>query len=193
MSCHSMASAMSAPLRAPQVFALFDQLCLLGPDGTVVYFGDADSAVHVFSAAGLPVPPLRNPAEHFLRCINKNFAVSARPSTRSCEPLRQPATPCEQLLCTSSGRPWLRLFLLLPSPSCLSRCETFFLARHGPQLLCSQHPRRKLRLMLWHLRPRTSGQRPSALHSSAWQRSRQPQVTSLIRLVGCQARSTEGP
>ena len=57
------------------MFDLFDKLCLLS-DGNVVYFGDAQRTVDMFTAAGLPVPAMRNPADHFLHCINRDFAVS---------------------------------------------------------------------------------------------------------------------
>jgi hypothetical protein len=53
-----------------QVFELFDMLCLLS-QGDLVYFGDAGQAANLFAAAGLPVPPMRNPADHFLHCINQ--------------------------------------------------------------------------------------------------------------------------
>lgn len=42
----------------------------------MVYFGDANHAVDMFDAAGMPVPNMRNPADHFLHCINRDFAVS---------------------------------------------------------------------------------------------------------------------
>lgn len=63
-----------APPRPCQVFSLFDKLCLLS-DGNVVYFGDAARCEDMFSAAGLPVPAKRNPADHYLHCINRDFAV----------------------------------------------------------------------------------------------------------------------
>ena len=62
-----------------QVFGLFDKLCLLS-DGQVVYFGNAQRTLDMFSAAGLPCPPMRNPADHFLHCINRDFAVSRGPA-----------------------------------------------------------------------------------------------------------------
>lgn len=48
-----------------QVYELFDQLCLLSK-GSVIYFGAAAAAGASFSAAGLPCPSNRNPADHFL-------------------------------------------------------------------------------------------------------------------------------
>lgn len=55
-----------------EVFALFDDLFLLS-GGEVVYFGDAKLATKFFAEAGLPCPIKRNPADHFLRCINSDF------------------------------------------------------------------------------------------------------------------------
>ncbi|EFJ40488.1 hypothetical protein VOLCADRAFT_99753 [Volvox carteri f. nagariensis] len=55
-----------------EVFELFDKLCLLSA-GEVVYFGVASGALSMFEAAGLPCPPLRNPTDHFLHVINRDF------------------------------------------------------------------------------------------------------------------------
>ncbi|XP_038701081.1 ABC transporter G family member 15-like [Tripterygium wilfordii] len=60
-----------------EVFALFDDLCLLS-GGELVYFGEAKIAVEFFAEAGFPCPRKRNPSDHFLRCINSDFdAVTA--------------------------------------------------------------------------------------------------------------------
>jgi ABC-type multidrug transport system ATPase subunit len=59
-----------------QVFELFDQLCMLS-GGRCVFFGPADQALAYYDAAGLPCPPLRNPADHFLHAINPDFVVGA--------------------------------------------------------------------------------------------------------------------
>ncbi|KAH0448806.1 hypothetical protein IEQ34_022606 [Dendrobium chrysotoxum] len=55
-----------------EVFELFDQLYLLS-GGKTVYFGKASKAFEFFSEAGFPCPSLRNPSDHFLRCINSDF------------------------------------------------------------------------------------------------------------------------
>ncbi|PON89140.1 ABC transporter-like [Trema orientale] len=55
-----------------EVFALFDDLFLLS-SGETVYFGEAKNAVEFFAEAGVPCPSRRNPSDHFLRCINKDF------------------------------------------------------------------------------------------------------------------------
>lgn len=55
-----------------EVFALFDDLCLLS-SGEVVYFGEAKKAVEFFAQAGFPCPSRRNPSDHFLRSINSDF------------------------------------------------------------------------------------------------------------------------
>ncbi|PNH10695.1 ABC transporter G family member 12 [Tetrabaena socialis] len=54
------------------VFELFDKLCLLSA-GEVVYFGRASGALTMFEEAGLPCPAMRNPTDHFLRAINRDF------------------------------------------------------------------------------------------------------------------------
>ncbi|XP_025679372.1 ABC transporter G family member 11 isoform X3 [Arachis hypogaea] len=55
-----------------EVFELFDQLYLLS-GGKTVYFGHASAAYEFFAQAGFPCPALRNPSDHFLRCINSDF------------------------------------------------------------------------------------------------------------------------
>ncbi|KAK4358900.1 hypothetical protein RND71_021129 [Anisodus tanguticus] len=55
-----------------EVFALFDDLFLLS-SGETIYFGEAKLAVEFFGDSGLACPTRRNPADHFLRCINSDF------------------------------------------------------------------------------------------------------------------------
>nr|GMD69696.1 ABC transporter G family member 15-like [Ipomoea batatas] len=55
-----------------EVFALFDDLCLLS-SGETIYFGEAKSAVEFFADSGFPCPSRRSPSDHFLRCINSDF------------------------------------------------------------------------------------------------------------------------
>ncbi|KAK2989511.1 hypothetical protein RJ640_005403, partial [Escallonia rubra] len=60
-----------------EVFELFDRLYLLS-GGKTVYFGQASEAYEArylsfFTQAGFPCPALRNPSDHFLRCINSDF------------------------------------------------------------------------------------------------------------------------
>ncbi|CAI8593471.1 unnamed protein product [Vicia faba] len=55
-----------------EVFELFDQLYLLS-GGKTVYFGQASEAYEFFEQAGFPCPALRNPSDHFLRCVNSDF------------------------------------------------------------------------------------------------------------------------
>ncbi|KAL1341826.1 hypothetical protein AAHE18_09G114500 [Arachis hypogaea] len=55
-----------------EVFELFDQLYLLS-GGKTVYFGHASAAYEFFAQAGFPCHTLRNPSDHFLRCINSDF------------------------------------------------------------------------------------------------------------------------
>lgn len=55
-----------------EVFELFDRLYLLS-GGKTIYFGNASEAYEFFALAGFPCPSLRNPSDHFLRCINSDF------------------------------------------------------------------------------------------------------------------------
>ncbi|RWW35232.1 hypothetical protein BHE74_00059859 [Ensete ventricosum] len=55
-----------------EVFELFHGLCLLAY-GKTVFFGAASMANEFFASNGLPCPPLRNPSDHYLRTINKDF------------------------------------------------------------------------------------------------------------------------
>uniref|UniRef100_A0A7N0U4N8 ABC transporter domain-containing protein n=1 Tax=Kalanchoe fedtschenkoi TaxID=63787 RepID=A0A7N0U4N8_KALFE len=55
-----------------EVFELFDRLFLLS-GGRTVYFGQVTDAYEFFSQAGFPCPALRNPSDHFLRCVNSDF------------------------------------------------------------------------------------------------------------------------
>uniref|UniRef100_A0ACD5Z6B6 Uncharacterized protein n=1 Tax=Avena sativa TaxID=4498 RepID=A0ACD5Z6B6_AVESA len=54
------------------VFDLFHGLCLLS-NGRTVFFGAASDATQFFAQSGFPCPQLRNPSDHFLRIINKDF------------------------------------------------------------------------------------------------------------------------
>ncbi|KAK9697065.1 hypothetical protein RND81_08G012700 [Saponaria officinalis] len=55
-----------------EVFELFDCLYLLS-GGKTVYFGQTSDSYEFFAEAGFPCPSLRNPSDHFLRCINSDF------------------------------------------------------------------------------------------------------------------------
>lgn len=55
-----------------EVFELFHGLCLLAY-GRTVFFGAASMANEFFTSNGFPCPPLRNPSDHYLRTINKDF------------------------------------------------------------------------------------------------------------------------
>uniref|UniRef100_A0A0D9XYR3 ABC transporter domain-containing protein n=1 Tax=Leersia perrieri TaxID=77586 RepID=A0A0D9XYR3_9ORYZ len=54
------------------VFDLFHRLCLLAY-GRTIFFGPASDATEFFTQSGFPCPQLRNPSDHFLRTINKDF------------------------------------------------------------------------------------------------------------------------
>ncbi|XP_062149443.1 ABC transporter G family member 1-like isoform X1 [Alnus glutinosa] len=55
-----------------EVFELFSNLCLLST-GMTVYFGPVSMAEELFASKGFPCPTLRNPSDHYLRTINKDF------------------------------------------------------------------------------------------------------------------------
>ncbi|CAO2034104.1 unnamed protein product [Urochloa humidicola] len=55
-----------------EVFELFNGLCLLA-NGRMVYFGSIPEAAKFFTANGFPCPLRRNPSDHYLRIINKEF------------------------------------------------------------------------------------------------------------------------
>ncbi|CAI0422256.1 unnamed protein product [Linum tenue] len=57
---------------AAEVFQLFHNLSLLC-SGTTVYFGPAALAQQFFASSGFPCPPQRNPSDHYLRTVNKDF------------------------------------------------------------------------------------------------------------------------
>ncbi|KAK8448481.1 hypothetical protein SEVIR_7G018200v4 [Setaria viridis] len=55
-----------------EVFDLFNGLCLLA-NGRMVYFGRIPEAAEFFTDNGFPCPLRRNPSDHYLRIINKDF------------------------------------------------------------------------------------------------------------------------
>ncbi|KAK2977042.1 LOW QUALITY PROTEIN: hypothetical protein RJ640_007500, partial [Escallonia rubra] len=57
-----------------EVFDLFHNLCLLST-GRTVYFGSTSQANKFFASNGFMCPAMRNPSDHYLRTINKDFDV----------------------------------------------------------------------------------------------------------------------
>ncbi|KAJ4966619.1 hypothetical protein NE237_018468 [Protea cynaroides] len=55
-----------------EVFELFHNLCLLS-SGRTIYFGPTSAANEFFALNGFPCPIQRNPSDHFLKTINKDF------------------------------------------------------------------------------------------------------------------------
>ncbi|KAG8478566.1 hypothetical protein CXB51_028343 [Gossypium anomalum] len=55
-----------------EVFELFHNLYLLS-SGKTVYFGPISMAEMLFATNGFPCPPLKNPSDHYLKTINKDF------------------------------------------------------------------------------------------------------------------------
>ncbi|KAK9165741.1 hypothetical protein Scep_000932 [Stephania cephalantha] len=64
-----------------EVFELFHNLCLLS-SGRTVYFGPAHHASQFFAQNGFPCPAMRNPSDHYLRTINKDFDDEAPLETK---------------------------------------------------------------------------------------------------------------
>ncbi|KAI3952672.1 hypothetical protein MKX01_013634 [Papaver californicum] len=55
-----------------EVFNLFHNLCLLS-SGRTIYFGPVAAVNEFFALNGFPCPTMRNPSDHYLRTINKDF------------------------------------------------------------------------------------------------------------------------
>ncbi|KAJ4966461.1 hypothetical protein NE237_018310 [Protea cynaroides] len=74
--CQQHGRTVIASIHQPssEVFELFRNLCLLA-NGRTVYFGPASGANEFFALNGFPCPTLRNPSDHFLRTINKDFEL----------------------------------------------------------------------------------------------------------------------
>ncbi|RWR97866.1 LOW QUALITY PROTEIN: ABC transporter G family member 11-like protein [Cinnamomum micranthum f. kanehirae] len=116
-----------------EVFELFHNLCLLSA-GRTVYFGPAAAANEFFAVNGFPCPSLRNPSDHYLRTINKDFdqeggALDKKGSqasflTQSLVLTRRSYVNMYQgswlLLVTSCNLHWGRVFVLAPSTMTLA-------------------------------------------------------------------------
>ncbi|XP_048546704.1 ABC transporter G family member 1-like isoform X1 [Triticum urartu] len=68
-----------------EVFEIFHGLCLLA-SGQTIYFGPATNANEFFASNGYPCPPMRNPSDHFLRTINRDFELESGERTISSKP-----------------------------------------------------------------------------------------------------------
>ncbi|XP_042494393.1 ABC transporter G family member 1-like [Macadamia integrifolia] len=55
-----------------EVFELFHNLCLLS-SGRTIYFGATSAANEFFAFNGFPCPTQRNPSDHYLKTVNKDF------------------------------------------------------------------------------------------------------------------------
>ncbi|KAE8728263.1 hypothetical protein F3Y22_tig00004630pilonHSYRG00047 [Hibiscus syriacus] len=71
---HQHGTTVIASIHQPssEVFELFHNLCLLS-SGKTVYLGPVSMAEKLFATNGYPCPALRNPSDHYLRTINKDF------------------------------------------------------------------------------------------------------------------------
>uniref|UniRef100_A0A0E0FBJ9 ABC transporter domain-containing protein n=1 Tax=Oryza meridionalis TaxID=40149 RepID=A0A0E0FBJ9_9ORYZ len=64
------------------VFDLFHGLLLLAY-GRMVFFGTVSNATEFFTQSGFPCPHQRNPSDHFLRTINKDFDEGTMESSKA--------------------------------------------------------------------------------------------------------------
>ncbi|GFY90846.1 white-brown complex-like protein [Actinidia rufa] len=71
---HSRTVIASIHQPSSEVFELFRNLCLLSC-GRTIYFGSTSTANEFFTLNGFSCPPMRNPSDHYLRIINKDFDV----------------------------------------------------------------------------------------------------------------------
>ncbi|XP_048573095.1 ABC transporter G family member 1-like [Triticum urartu] len=76
----TVVAAMHQP--SGDVFDLFHGLCLLAY-GRTVFFGAASDATQFFAQNGFPCPHVRNPSDHFLRTVNKDFDEETVESSRA--------------------------------------------------------------------------------------------------------------
>ena len=74
----SRATSVALSIHQPssKLFALFDRLVILAPEGRVVYFGDAPGAAAAFEAVGRPIPSLWNPTDHYIECVGDEDTVA---------------------------------------------------------------------------------------------------------------------
>ncbi|KAJ9705824.1 hypothetical protein PVL29_003770 [Vitis rotundifolia] len=75
---HGRTTITSIHQPSSEVFALFDNLCLVY-SGRTVFFGPAHAADDFFSSNGFPYPTHQNPSDHFLKTINKDFEEDIEP------------------------------------------------------------------------------------------------------------------
>ncbi|KAK8951651.1 ABC transporter G family member 11 [Platanthera zijinensis] len=66
----TVAAAVHQP--GTEVFDLFKSICILAY-GRTVFFGPPTAAPQFFAVNGFPIPSLKNPSDHYLKSINKDF------------------------------------------------------------------------------------------------------------------------
>ena len=62
---------------AEAVFKLFDNVCLIGEGGRIVYFGSVSGCEQYFTEYGFPCPPLQNPIEHYVDVLSRDTIGAA--------------------------------------------------------------------------------------------------------------------
>eukprot|EP01102_Stenamoeba_stenopodia_P007561 TRINITY_DN211_c0_g2_i1.p1 TRINITY_DN211_c0_g2~~TRINITY_DN211_c0_g2_i1.p1 ORF type:complete len:633 (-),score=130.70 TRINITY_DN211_c0_g2_i1:224-2122(-) len=119
-----------------RVFFMFDKFLLLHK-GQTVYFGPPSHAVDFYSNAGLPVPSMTNPADHFLDCLTvdrsadeDNSEVVARNAENLKEAYKQLGQKIDALPPTKQKvmprTSWLRQFFILLHRATVSNIRNYW-------------------------------------------------------------------
>jgi ABC-type multidrug transport system permease subunit len=89
---HSGTCTVVCTIHQPQskIFALFDDLLLLS-QGRVVYHGNAAQSIDAFAAAGHPLPPMTNPADHLLDVIVHHPDITVVSPSLMLSPVQSPS------------------------------------------------------------------------------------------------------
>ncbi|KAL5755356.1 hypothetical protein ACOSP7_023576 [Xanthoceras sorbifolium] len=107
-----------------EVFELFHNLCLLS-SGRTIYFGPVSMAEQFFTSTGFPCPTLRNPSDHYLRTINKDFEEDIEQGFRSTKVQHHVTKLCQQKGGTLEKKGsqasyyWLRLVIYIALCLCI--------------------------------------------------------------------------
>lgn len=66
----------------PSILGLFHQICLLAPEGKMVWWGSVEDAIAHFTALGHPLPVHENPAEHLIGLVKDHDIPRLRRNNR---------------------------------------------------------------------------------------------------------------
>ncbi|KAH6812976.1 ABC-2 type transporter family protein [Perilla frutescens var. frutescens] len=101
VACRGRTIITSIHQPSSEVFALFDDLLLLS-SGQTIFFGEAPAALQFFGEAGFPCPQMRNPSDHFLRCINSDFD-HVNNALMGSQKIRKIEDGCSQVTCLTTA------------------------------------------------------------------------------------------